>query len=211
MTVSFAVYSNIGEYQPVFEAAIVGLRDMRTKPMTETGQGPSLWDLIYATMRLTRLRLANSQGASEGLVWPDYQAHEERYRKIKEKILKRSVGRSDLLRWMIGVKERLVPSYTRPMHPDGIGWQSSSRAPLALTYGSAVPYAGNHERGVGQLPLWARMENMSHAIPARPMLTIGAETTRRLEQDTIKYASLFTAEIGLRGREVAAMPLRRIA
>lgn len=93
-----------------------------------------------------------TQGRSTGTPWPDYTDLERRYYvPVKKAITEaKRVTKADLLRWggkgdEPGAKERLMPAMGVVTHREYIYRVEGNTA----TMGTSVPYARNHNLGVG--------------------------------------------------------------
>lgn len=149
---------HVGDWRPFFEAWGVAWRESRVE--------------MFAT-----------SGASTSTPWPMYSraTREAQYAAAKSSMLGRVVTRRDLLRWMPGRRERLMPSLTDRRHPDNIEEVASDRA----AYGTRVPYAANHQYGRGTAPEWAG----GHSVPRRPLLALGAAMEMRTQQIADAFAA----------------------
>lgn len=130
----------------------------------------------------SRAAMFESSGASIGSPWPMYSrlTKEHQYAAVKSSIFGRKLVRQDLLTWLKG-SERLRPSFLHTEDPYHVYEESADMA----AYGSALPYASNHDEGTGKMPAWAG----GHAIPKRPLLLFGSD----LEEETSFLAGVFAA------------------
>lgn len=145
------------------------------------------WTPFFRSWRVlwldSRKEMFSTSGASIGAPWPMYSkaTSEAQYAAIKGKLFGRRMRRQDLLRWL-GGRERLYPSLTEEGHTDTLYEETGK---TSASYGTRVPYAGNHDKGVGVGPAWAG----SHRIPKRPLMLFG----HQLEQATSTLAGAFAA------------------
>lgn len=127
-----------------------------------------MWPLVKQDYHDTRREAFATQGASLGTPWPGYQLSERQYVAIKGSVTGVRITDAHQLRWP-GGQERLFPSYTG-------GAEGVYRAAaLSLALGSSVPYAFNHEYGIGTAP----QHLGGHAIPIRQ---VGAVLGRPMEE-----------------------------
>ena len=128
-----------------------------------------------------------SLGSSTGARWPSYDDTPEgdHYVYVKAAILGIGVSSHDVLRWAPG-RERLFPSLVSTRHPLSI-WSPRRRR---LAMGSAVPYASNHDRGIGRAPEWAG----GQAIPKRPLLRFGRYFLDKMQDAISEQAAELAAE-----------------
>lgn len=178
------IETQAGALAEVFEASIPKIADYRTPAPGRI----SLWDLMGRSWRSSRRWMWQTQGASTGTPWPYYDqtAEADWYRWYKAGVYRRLLSVFDVLRWERG--ERLRPSMVQRTHPEYI--QREGRADLVL--GTAVPYARNHDLGIGRAP-----ERMGgHAIPRRPLLAFGGQLRKSWRTDLTGWASAWGAELG---------------
>ena len=105
---------------------------------------------IFSYLREVSRRNFISQSSGEGGKWPGYTGDERLYGIIKKQLIGEKYG-TRLLRWAPGM-ERLFPSLTENRHPDQIA-ETNGRT---IIFGTAVPYASNHQYGQGRGPKWAK-------------------------------------------------------
>jgi len=146
---------NLGRVVDGIELALTGVRDWR-----------SFWGALDRPWHRSRAEMFRSLGRSTGTPWPLYQQTAERevYQWAKVGILGEDWYHLRPLHWMRG-RERLKPSMVSRRHPDNV-WAPRR---LSLDLGTRAPGADNHDRGYGRAPRWAG----GHAIPRRPLLTLG--------------------------------------
>jgi len=210
MPTAFTISDNLGALEGVFTAAVAEVSDYRMKVrVTRTRGGiqsslsgpQSLFDLLTRGWVHTRKQLYDSQGQSEGQRWPRYWQTAERrqYAVIKAKILGRRMTPADLLRWEPG-NEVLRPSLLDSRHRLFIRREGKR----AITLGTAVTYAINHDQGIGRAP-----KNLGgHAIPRRRLVVIGPNTIRNFELRTVEWAGGLDATWGKKLAELKGVRLR---
>lgn len=139
------------------ERAMKALRGALLDDRTFQSVAPKVFQLLREWQR----EVFRTQGrAATGARWPGYSGAELQYLKNKQNILGDSMVQPPLLRWARD-KERLQPSLTKAGHKDQIahvlsdGWE----------FGTKVPYAYKHQRGVGRSPFGG-----GYTIPQRKML-----------------------------------------
>lgn len=165
--------------------------------------GRSAWDRIEDVWIESREELFDSYGVSEGTPWPRYADTEEAkvYRHAKAAILEIPISEieRDRLRW--GGPNRLMRSMTggssEYWYRHSIDW---------MEVGTAVPYAVNHDQGIGVGPWWGG----DAPIPRRPLLSMGEATLGRVEEVIIDYASERLSDLAgeltsFSGREALAL------
>lgn len=132
--------------------------------------------------RESRREMFETAGRSTGTPWPMYSraTDEQQYAAVKSKILGHRMEEKDLLRWL-GGQERLMPSMVDKTHELNVDEHASDH----VTVGTAVPYAVNHDRGIGKGPEWAGKK----PIPMRALLDFGMS----LERSTADMVSRFAA------------------
>lgn len=130
------------------------------------------WDTFFEQLHpvwlRSRVRQFETAGAELGTPWAMYSraTGEHRYAAAKASIFGRRLTQQDLLRWLTGDgQERLYPSITDPNHPEHVAVIGRDSA----SFGTRVPYAGNHNDGIGRGPEWAG----DYPIPARPFMGFG--------------------------------------
>lgn len=119
---------------------------------------------IFRYMRGRARENFETQGRTAGGQWEGYTGDEKPYGIIKRILIGDQNG-SRLLRWTPG-SERLFPSVVSQGHPEHIEEVRGS----TIRFGTSVPYAANHQHGIGRGPLWAGRPS----IKERRFLTITA-------------------------------------
>ena len=127
--------SRVGDLRPAWDAIHAG----RTgDPLLKgKGKGQSLSFLTISKRHFA------TQGGRAGAKWDGYD-DEPVYRVIKRLF---GGGEGRMLRWRAG-RERLYPSLISPSHPDHI-FEAKRHS---VEIGTAVPYARNHQFGIGLQP-----------------------------------------------------------
>lgn len=151
MGASITIRDDLGKVRQRIDVAIADVQDFRPMFMRLRGA----WEARGREMFQT-------QGRSTGTPWPQYEdtAEREVYRWYKAGVTGRPVQTLRPLTWP--GNEVLRPSLTNTRHPLAV----FDVRRTSLEAGSAVPYAGAHDRGVGRAP-----ERMGgHVIPRRPLL-----------------------------------------
>ncbi len=168
------------------------------------GAPQSLWDLIARDWRTSRLRMFATLGRDTESPWPTYEQTAERefYAHWKRGVLGavRGPWRTEL-RWP--ETDRIFRGLTEPGNP----YYVDARTPTTIELGTSLPYAYQHDRGVGRAP--PRLGG--HAIPRRPLTRLGRWLTQSIERDLVDYADDIGASIGapLTGAQARLLPLRR--
>lgn len=108
-------------------------------------------DLIFPYLRQVMRSTFQTQGAEIGESWPQYTGDEAQYGAIKRRILGDVLGRSRLTWEPQTGRERLRPSLVEAGHSDQVAEVRGS----VMRFGTTVPYAINHQEGVGRGPEWA--------------------------------------------------------
>ncbi len=150
-----------------------------------------VWRDFKGPWHQSRLRMARTQGVSTGARWPSYMQTAERrqYRHIKAKITGVKAARLKPLHWENG-KERLLPSLYNNRHPDNV-WREM---PRNVTIGTRVPYARNHDKGIGASPNWRNLRR--YRIPKRPLLRIGLRALSDLNESVSRHAGRVAGGLG---------------
>lgn len=162
------------------ELFVAGLEDWSVRP---PDGGRNFWESARDVWHWSRLQMYATMNASEGDMWPDYDAtaEKDRYVAVKAAILgvSQEAVRRTVLRWP-GV-DRLFGGLTSPSHPDAIFLSSATRG----EYATATPWAGANDRGEGLAPEWLG----GHPIPRRPLTQVGPATMTRFEETALRYVS----------------------
>ncbi len=205
------VRDNLGDLVDVIEYAISGLNRLDRKIEARGGHkgSDSLGSMWAEDWRESRRRHFLTQGRSNGTPWPTYDETAERevYEPIKASIFGREMTPADVLRWRGGKRgggvgeDRLFRSFTIRRARGNV--ERIRRAQLVV--GSSLRYAGRHDQGAGRAP----RELGGHAIPRRPLVAIGRDTRRRLEDSAIKYAAALSADFGVRSENLPPPSMRR--
>lgn len=194
------IRTGIGEAANRLELFVAGLDDWSVRP---PDGGQTYWEAAREVWHWSRLQMYATQNASEGDVWPQYDATGEadRYVVIKAKILGLSADavRRTVLRWP-GV-DRLFGGLTSPSHPDAVFLPS----PRSAEYGTNTPWAGSNDRGEGLAPAGLG----GHPIPRRPLAQVGAATMTRFEEAALRYVSARALAATDRITGEAALAMRR--
>lgn len=168
--VSLTVTDDLGRIVSRLETAIEHVEDFR--PM---------WRRIQPAWEARGREMFRTQGRSTGTPWPSYDQTIERafYLPWKSGVTGRSPESLMPLRWP-GNREVLAPSLMSTRDPYAVYRYGRTR----LVAGTDVPYAGNHDRGVGRAP-----ERMGgHAIPRRPLLGFGRTFVRAVAEASREHA-----------------------
>ena len=135
--------------------------------------GPEVHDFFIRK----QIALFASEGASEGIKWPDYSGQESKYAGYKRGIVGDAYAKR-LLRWTPG-HEILYPSLTEPRHKDHV-WNVQAQQ---FTFGTRVPYAINHQKGQGRGP-------MGEPIAQRKIAVLSTASVTELKQMILKFVGL---------------------
>lgn len=174
-----------------FEAAIRTAGDWRKFWQGKRGNISQLWAKSRQEMFMT-------EGASTGSPWPKYTRQEQRYwLPIKRWSLGvRRLDPGSILRWTANPSsasaaphERLYPSLCMVNDPDYIYKVSGN----VVTLGTNVPYAINHDRGIGYYERRTSRKKSGSVIiptPKRPLLLFGPNFTEDLRRQLIATAAV---------------------
>lgn len=135
--------------------------------------GPQVHDFFVRK----QIDLFASEGRSEGAPWPDYSGQEPKYAAYKRGIVG-DVYAKRLLRWTPG-REVLYPSLTEQRHAQHV-WNVQAQR---FEFGTRVPYAMNHQKGVGTGPTGER-------IAQRKIAVLGTASMVELKQIILKFVGL---------------------
>jgi len=176
----------------MFELSVI---DSATGEVVERIQGAidhvadfrPLWRRMRQPWHKSRREMYDTEGREFG--WKSYQQTPERFRyvTVKSRLTGIEPDRLRVLRWKPG-REYLYPSLVAARHPLGI-WDAGKRA---VTMGTAVPYAANHDAGRGRAPLWAG----GYAIPRRRLVSFGRGFKDDLQKEVSKFAGEIAREFG---------------
>lgn len=150
-----------------------------------------LWRDFRGPWYATRRQMVRTLGRSTGTPWPSYDQTPERrqYKWIKAKITGADPDKLKPLHWE-NAKGRLLPSLTEYRHPFGL-WRPRK---TSLFIGTRVPYAKNHNEGVGYSPRWPGLQRYS--IPKRPLFGFGRDARSALADAVGQHAARVAAEVG---------------
>jgi hypothetical protein len=135
--------------------------------------GPEVHDFFIAK----QIKLFATEGGSEGAKWPDYSGQERKYAGYKRGIVGDAYAKR-LLRWTPG-REILYPSLTESRHAQHV-WDVQQQR---FTFGTRVPYAMNHQKGVGIGPMGER-------IAQRKIAVLSTASVTELKQMILKFVGL---------------------
>jgi hypothetical protein len=124
-----------------------------------------------------QLALFASEGGSEGAKWPSYSGQERKYAGYKRGIVGDAYAKR-LLRWTPG-HEVLFPSLVSSRHEMHV-WNVQK---AQFAFGTRVPYAMNHQKGVGIGPTGER-------IAQRKIAVLGTASVTELKQMILKFVGL---------------------
>jgi hypothetical protein len=149
------------------------LQDLLDNTQDWDALGPQVHDFLIQK----QIALFASEGSSEGVAWPKYAGNDWIYGIFKRAILGPTYGKR-LLRWEPG-RERLFSSLVSSKHPEHI-WQVEKQK---FTFGTSVPYAYKHQKGVGRGPFGER-------IPKREMAVLSTQSIVELKQIILTFIGL---------------------
>ena len=127
---------------------------------------------------LSRREMFLTQGASTGATWPGYTSMERKYwAPVKRAVLGVSrLNKGSILRWTTSPSssgaaayERLYPSMGYPSHPEYV----YSVRGNGVEMGTAVPYARNHDKGIGAYKRRFKTKTVTVPTPRRPLTRFG--------------------------------------
>jgi phage gpG-like protein len=150
-----------------------------------------------------------SQGRTTGTPWPDYSAKERKYYvPVKAKFAGHAkVTKANLLRWdgtgaEPGSHERLFPSMTVTSHAQYVYRVEGNTA----TMGTSVPYARNHNLGVGAyLRRWRTKKGIKVIpvpTPRRPLLAFGRPFINAVQNELERVALKSGGKVGITSAEL---------
>lgn len=179
--------------------AFLEVRDMGTNRVTTrvdlaistVSDFRPVWRAFRRPWYATRKEMAETLGRSTGTPWRTYRqtAEKRQYQYIKAKIVGRRASTLKPLHWE-GAKGRLLPSLYEDRHPDAV-WRER---PQDLTIGTRVPYATNHNRGVGYSPMWRNLRR--YRIPKRPLFGFGRRALHAINNATSEHAGRAASVFG---------------
>jgi phage gpG-like protein len=135
--------------------------------------GPEVHEFFIAK----QIKLFATEGTSEGIKWPDYSGQEPKYAVYKREMVGEAYA-DRLLRWMPG-REILYPSLVSSRHAQHV-WDVQQQR---FTFGTRVPYAMNHQKGVGTGPTGER-------IAQRKIAVLSTASVTELKQIILKFVGL---------------------
>ena len=198
------IRDEFGTAVSVIEASIRNAGDWSKVWRDRRGPLAALWATSREEMFL-------SEGRSTGTPWPAYTAAEKKfYVKMKRWVLGvRKIDKGGILRWtamprstVAARTERLYPSLTKPTHPEFV-WQVRGNA---VTMGTSVPYAKNHNDGTGG---WTRKfgkkrtKSVTVLTPQRRLVAFGKGFTEDVRQELMLIAAKMGGKIGITSKELA--------
>jgi len=163
-------YDFIIDGAPRVKAALQGLLD---NVQDWRALGPEVHEFFIAK----QIALFASEGRSENAPWPDYSGQEPKYAAYKRGIVGDAYAKR-LLRWTPG-REILYPSLTESRHAQHV-WSVQEQR---FTFGTRVPYAMNHHKGVGTGPTGERIAQRKSAVLSTASVT-------ELKQILLKFVGL---------------------
>lgn len=170
---SLVLYDETGKAEGALEAAIRNAKDWKK---FWAGKGGPI-SLLWAD---SRKQMFATEGVSTGANWPKYDKLEQRYwLPIKRWSLGVSrIAPGSILRWTPtphsmtpAQHERLYPSMTVTNHPNYVYDVSGTRVEL----GTSVPYARNHNLGVGAYTRRLTVGSAERAVAKAQALTDAAD------------------------------------
>jgi len=174
-----------------FEAALRTAGDWRKFWQGKRGNISQQW-------AKSRQQMFATEGASTGAQWPKYTRQEQRFwLPIKRWALGvKRLETGSILRWTANpnspaaaVHERLYPSLCMVNDPEYIYKVTGN----VVTLGTAVPYAINHDRGIGFYERKTSRKKSGRVIiptPKRPLLLFGPSFTEDLRRQLISTAAV---------------------
>ena len=157
----------------------------------------------------SRRQMFLSQGRSTGTPWPDYTKEEKRYYLPVKKWLTghAKMGKASLLRWdgtgpEPSAKERLFPAMSVTTHREFVYRVSGNVA----TMGTSVPYARNHNLGLGSYNRkWKRKRGVKVIqvpTPKRPLLEFGRPFIMAVRTELKAVAIASGGKVGITSQEL---------
>jgi hypothetical protein len=191
-----------GKAVTTLEACLRGAGDWSPFWAGKDGPIAEAWANSRRAMFLT-------QGRSTGTPWPDYTKLERKYYvPVKKAVTGLSaVTKASLLRWdgtgpEPSAKERLFPAMSQTSHREFIYRVDGNVA----TMGTSVPYARNHNLGLGQYNRRWRTKRGVKVIavptPKRPLLEFGRPFIFAVRDELKRIAIMSGGKVGVTSQEL---------
>ncbi len=156
----------------------------------------------------SRREMFLTQGASTGAQWPDYTKLERNYwAPVKRAVLGvPTLGKGAILRWSASPQnsgaapmERLYPSMGYPSHPEYVYNVKGN----GVEMGTRVPYAGNHDRGVGAYRRRFKTKTVLVPTPRRPLTRFGEGFIEDVRFALGQVVGAMDGQVGITDAELA--------
>lgn len=162
---------------------------MQHRILNWTEMNPRIHDWVIVRFK----EIFATEGASEGIRWPNYDATEFMYRDVKNRIL----GNLSLLRWTetggpkAGKNERLYPSYIHPKNSEHVWSVTPGRQ---IEVGSEVPYAWKHQRGGMKNQMGGTIQQRKIELSRRSQFRLSILITQFVLRGEKKFATIGEGE-----------------
>lgn len=157
-----------------------------------------------------------SEGGSTGVRWPPYSAKERKYYvPVKLAVLFRGqksasgfhrLNPGSILRWTTSPSntaaapyERLYPSMCYPTHPEYV----YNRVGNGVEMGTRVPYARNHNLGVGAYRRHFKTKSVFVPTPKRPLVRFGDPFIETVRRALGQVVGAMDGQVGITDAELA--------
>ena len=165
----------------------------------------------------SRREMFMTQGSSTGSTWPGYTAQERKYYvPVKLAVLFRGVSaggsgfhrldKGSILRWTTSPSssgaaayERLYPSMGYPSHPEYVYTVTDN----SVEMGTRVPYARNHDLGLGAYKRRFKSKTVSVPTPRRPLVRFGDPFIEDVRRALGQVVGAMDGKVGITDQELA--------
>lgn len=157
---------------------------------------------------LSRREMFLTQGASTGATWPAYTALERKYwAPVKRAVLGvKTLDKGSILRWTTSPSssgaaayERLYPSMGYPSHPEYVYNVRGN----GVEMGTRVPYARNHDKGLGSYKRRFKTKTVSVPTPCRPLTRFGDGFISDVRRALGQVVGAMDGQVGITDAELA--------
>jgi hypothetical protein len=156
----------------------------------------------------SRREMFLSQGSSTGATWPAYTSLERKYwAPVKRAVLGvKTLDKGSILRWSpspsnsgAAAYERLYPSMGYPSHPEYVYTVTDN----SVEMGTRVPYARNHDKGLGAYQRRFKTKTVTIPTPRRPLVRFGEPFIEDVRRALGQVVGAMDGQVGITDQELA--------
>ena len=156
----------------------------------------------------SRREMFLTQGASTGAQWPGYTSMERKYwAPVKRAVLGVSrLNKGSILRWTTSPSssgaaayERLYPSMGYTSHPEYVYNVKGN----GVEMGTRVPYAENHDKGIGAYRRRFKTKTVTVPTPRRPLTRFGEGFIEDVRYALGQVVGAMDGQVGVTDAELA--------